>query len=101
MAGALAAADALPEVVRAVGDRLTVLFDSGVRTGDDVFKALALGARAVLVGRPYVYGLGLDGQAGVEHVIRCLLAELDLTLALSGHAGPGTVGPRDLTEAAV
>ncbi|MFE0320546.1 alpha-hydroxy-acid oxidizing protein, partial [Streptomyces albogriseolus] len=101
VAGAVAAADALPGVVRAVGDRLTVLFDSGVRTGDDVFKALALGARAVLVGRPYVYGLGLDGQAGVEHVIRCLLAELDLTLALSGHSGPGTVGPGDLTEAAV
>lgn len=99
VAGAVAAADALPGVVRAVGDRLTVLFDSGVRTGDDVFKALALGARAVLVGRPYVYGLGLDGQAGVEHVIRCLLAELDLTLALSGHSGPGTVGPDDLTEA--
>ncbi|MEV6961134.1 alpha-hydroxy-acid oxidizing protein [Streptomyces sp. NPDC051207] len=96
VAGAVAAADALPGVVEAVGDRLTVLFDSGVRTGDDVFKALALGARAVLVGRPYVYGLGLDGQAGVEHVIRCLLAELDLTLALSGHATPATLTAADL-----
>ncbi|WP_217143461.1 lactate 2-monooxygenase [Streptomyces sp. AC627_RSS907] len=99
VAGSVAAADALPRVVEAVGDRLTVLFDSGVRTGDDVFKALALGARAVLVGRPYVYGLGLDGQAGVEHVIRCLLAELDLTLALSGHVSPATPGPADLVEA--
>ncbi|MBG0850695.1 lactate 2-monooxygenase [Streptomyces spinoverrucosus] len=98
VAGATAAADALPSVVAAVGDRLTVLFDSGVRTGDDIFKALALGARAVLVGRPYVYGLALDGQAGVEHVIRCLLAELDLTLALSGHATPATVGASDLVE---
>ncbi|MFI9611786.1 lactate 2-monooxygenase [Streptomyces sp. NPDC052023] len=98
VAGSVAAADALPGVVAAAGDRLTVLFDSGVRTGDDVFKALALGARAVLVGRPYVYGLALDGQAGVEHVIRCLLAELDLTLALSGHATPATVGPADLVE---
>ncbi|HET9381434.1 MAG TPA: lactate 2-monooxygenase [Streptomyces sp.] len=96
VAGSVAAADALPGVVEAVGDRLTVLFDSGVRTGDDVFKALALGARAVLVGRPYVYGLGLDGQAGVEHVIRCLLAELDLTLALSGHATPATITAADL-----
>jgi isopentenyl diphosphate isomerase/L-lactate dehydrogenase-like FMN-dependent dehydrogenase len=96
VAGAVAAADALPRVAEADGDRLTVLFDSGIRTGDDVFKALALGARAVLLGRPYAYGLGLDGQAGVEHVIRCLLAELDLTLALSGHAGPGTVGLPDL-----
>ncbi|MZD56065.1 lactate 2-monooxygenase [Streptomyces sp. SID5606] len=101
VAGAVAAADALPRVAAAVGDRLTVLFDSGVRTGDDVFKALALGARAVLLGRPYVYGLGLDGQAGVEHVVRCLLAELDLTLALSGHAGPATPGPADLVESPV
>ncbi|MBZ6109120.1 MULTISPECIES: lactate 2-monooxygenase [Streptomyces] len=98
VAGSVAAADALPRVVEAAGDRLTVLFDSGVRTGDDVFKALALGARAVLLGRPYVYGLGLDGQAGVEHVIRCLLAELDLTLALSGHASPRSPGPADLVE---
>ncbi|MFH9861538.1 lactate 2-monooxygenase [Streptomyces sp. NPDC017202] len=100
VAGAVAAADALPRVAAAVGDRLDVLFDSGVRGGADVFKALALGARAVLLGRPYVYGLGLDGQSGVEHVIRCLLAELDLTLALSGHAGPATVGPADLEESA-
>ncbi|MET8782182.1 lactate 2-monooxygenase [Streptomyces sp. NPDC004589] len=98
VAGSVAAADALPRVVEAVGDRLAVLFDSGVRTGDDMFKALALGARAVLLGRPYAYGLGLDGQAGVEHVIRCLLAEFDLTLALSGHAGPGTLGIDDLIE---
>jgi isopentenyl diphosphate isomerase/L-lactate dehydrogenase-like FMN-dependent dehydrogenase len=98
VAGAVAAADALPRVAEAVGDRTAVLFDSGVRTGDDVFKALALGARAVLVGRPYVYGLGLDGQAGVEHVIRCLLAEFDLTLALAGHASPATVRAADLVE---
>ena len=98
VAGSVAATDALPRVAEAVGDRLAVLFDSGVRTGDDMFKALALGARAVLLGRPYAYGLGLDGQAGVEHVIRCLLAEFDLTLALSGHAGPGTLGIDDLIE---
>ncbi|MFJ6835884.1 lactate 2-monooxygenase [Streptomyces sp. NPDC091209] len=98
VAGSVAAADALPRVVEAVGNRLTVLFDSGVRTGDDIFKALALGARAVLVGRPYAYGLGLDGQAGVEHVVRCLLAEFDLTLALSGHARPDSLGPDDLIE---
>ncbi|MFJ8649205.1 lactate 2-monooxygenase [Streptomyces sp. NPDC093546] len=98
VAGSVAAADALPRVAEAVGDRLTVLFDSGIRTGDDIFKALALGSRAVLVGRPYAYGLGLDGQAGVEHVIRCLLAELDLTLALSGHSTPTTPGPDDLFE---
>lgn len=96
--GAIGAADALPEIVRAVGDRLTVLFDSGVRTGDDVFKALALGAQAVLLGRPYAYGLGLDGQAGVEHVLRCLLAEFDLTLALSGYTEPGQLTIDALTR---
>ncbi|UZJ33108.1 lactate 2-monooxygenase [Streptomyces endophytica] len=98
-AGSVAAADALPRVAEAAGDRLTVLFDSGVRTGDDIVKALALGAESVLVGRPYAYGLGLDGQAGVEHVIRCLLAEFDLTLALSGHARPNTLTADDLTTA--
>ncbi|MCZ1011255.1 lactate 2-monooxygenase [Streptomyces lydicus] len=101
VAGSVAAADALPRVVAAAGDRLTVLFDSGIRTGDDIFKALALGAKSVLVGRPYAYGLGLDGQAGVEHVIRCLLAELDLTLALSGHSRPDTLTADDLIEESV
>ncbi|MDH6126768.1 lactate 2-monooxygenase [Kitasatospora sp. GP82] len=96
--GAIGAADALPDVVAAVGDRLAVLFDSGIRTGDDVFKALALGARAVLLGRPYVYGLGLDGQAGVEHVIRALLNEFDLTLALSGHTSAARLTPDALSR---
>lgn len=99
VAGSIAAADALPAVADAVGDRLTILFDSGVRTGDDIAKALALGADGVLVGRPYAYGLALDGQAGVDHVIRCLLAELDLTLALSGHTTPTTLTRDDLTDA--
>jgi lactate 2-monooxygenase len=74
-----------------------VLFDSGVRTGADVVKALALGARAVLVGRPYAYGLGLAGEAGVRHVLRCLLAELDLTMSLIGATRPGELGPEILT----
>jgi L-lactate dehydrogenase (cytochrome) len=62
-----------------------VLFDSGIRSGADVVKALALGAKAVLVARPYAYGLALAGEAGVRHVLRCLLAETELTLRLSGH----------------
>jgi lactate 2-monooxygenase len=82
--GEIASLDALPGVVEAVGDRVDVLFDSGIRTGSDILKAVALGAKAVLVGRPYVYGLGLDGEAGVRHVLRALLAELDLTMALAG-----------------
>jgi isopentenyl diphosphate isomerase/L-lactate dehydrogenase-like FMN-dependent dehydrogenase len=83
--GSIAALDALAAVRAAVGAEVPVLFDSGIRTGADVFKALALGADAVCLGRPYIWGLALDGQAGVEQVLRCLLAELDLTLALSGY----------------
>ncbi|WP_026416878.1 lactate 2-monooxygenase [Actinomadura oligospora] len=83
--GAVASLDALPAVADAVGGQISVLFDSGVRTGADVAKALALGAEAVLLGRPYAFGLALDGEAGVRHVVRCVLAELELTLALSGH----------------
>ncbi len=89
--GALGALDSLPAIRDAVPDELALLFDSGVRTGSDVFKALALGADAVCVGRPYVWGLALDGQAGVEHVLRCLLGEFDLTLALSGCTTPAQV----------
>ena len=82
--GAVPSLDCLPAIADAVGDQMTVLFDSGVRSGPDVLKALALGADAVLLGRPYLYGLALAGQAGVEHVLRCLLGELDLTMAGSG-----------------
>jgi lactate 2-monooxygenase len=83
--GALGALDSLEAIRETVGDGLALLFDSGVRGGADIFKALALGADAVCIGRPYMYGLALAGQAGVEHVVRCLLAEFDLTLALSGY----------------
>ncbi|WP_325063673.1 alpha-hydroxy-acid oxidizing protein [Streptomyces marianii] len=82
--GSVAALDALPAVRAAVGPDVPVLLDSGVRTGSDVLKALALGADAVLYGRPYLYGLALDGRDGVAHVLTCLLAELDLALALAG-----------------
>ncbi len=97
--GAIASLDALPAIVEAVGDRLEVLFDSGIRTGADVLKAVALGAKAVLVGRPWVYGLALGGYDGVRHVLRSLLAELDLCLALSGHASLADVGPDILAPA--
>jgi lactate 2-monooxygenase len=97
--GAVGSLDVLPEVAAAVGEQITVLFDSGIRTGADVVKALALGARAVLVGRPYVYALGLAGEAGVRHVLRCLMAELELTMALSGVAGPDGLTPEILRRA--
>jgi lactate 2-monooxygenase len=82
--GAIASLDALPPILDAAGEGMAVLLDSGIRSGADVFKALALGADAVLVGRPYLWGLALDGQQGVETVLRSLLAELDLTMTLSG-----------------
>ncbi|PIA89184.1 putative lactate 2-monooxygenase [Cercospora beticola] len=85
--GAIASLDALADIgadekVKQSG--LTVLFDSGIRTGSDVLKALALGAKAVLVGRPYMYGLAIKGQAGVEHVLKCMLADTDNMLANMG-----------------
>ncbi|KAK5938996.1 hypothetical protein PMZ80_008299 [Knufia obscura] len=74
----------LPRIVDAVGDKLDVFFDSGVRCGADIAKALALGAKMCLIGRQYVYGLALGGQAGVEHVLKSLCGDLELTLHLSG-----------------
>ena len=82
--GSIAALDALPEVVDAVAGRIDVLFDSGLRCGSDVLKAIALGADAVLLGRPYIWGLATAGAAGVAEVLRRLLADIDLSLALCG-----------------
>ena len=84
--GAIGALDALPEVVAAVDGKCEVLFDSGIRSGADALKALALGARAVLLGRPYMWGLALGGAEGVTEVLRSFLADLDLAMALSGYA---------------
>ena len=98
--GAVAALDALPGIVDAVGDQVEVLFDSGIRTGSDIVKALALGAKAVLVGRPWVYGLGLGGTDGVRHVLRSLLADLDLALALSGNHSTSGLTRDSLTPTA-
>ncbi|WP_174185629.1 alpha-hydroxy-acid oxidizing protein [Nocardia barduliensis] len=89
--GSIAALDALPAVVATIGDRADVLFDSGVRTGSDVLVALALGAKAVLYGRPWAYGLGLAGAAGARHALRVLLADFDSALGLSGCANPAAV----------
>ena len=95
--GAVASLDALPGVVKEVGGRVPVLFDSGIRSGADIAKALALGARAVLIGRPFVWGLAVGGEEGVRQVLRSLLAELDLTLALSGRRSVSELGPDLLT----
>jgi lactate 2-monooxygenase len=82
--GSIATLEALPAVVKAVDGRIPVLFDSGIRGGADAFKAIALGARAVLIGRPYVYGLAIAGRAGVGEVIGNLKAEFELTMGLAG-----------------
>ncbi len=82
--GGIGTLDALPRIVEAVQDRIPVLLDSGVRRGADVLKAIALGARAVLIGRPYAYALASHGEEGVRHLIRTLMGEIDLSVALSG-----------------
>ena len=89
----------LPRIADAVGGKVAVLFGSGVRTGTDVYRALALGAEAVLIGRPYVHGLALGGEAGVRHMLRTLLAELEITLAIAGVANHRELGPSALVRA--
>ena len=83
--GGIAAIDMLPDVVEGAGGRVPVLFDSGIRSGSDVVKALALGATAVGLGRPFFYGLALDGAKGAAHVMKCVLAEADLMMAVNGY----------------
>lgn len=97
--GAIASLDALAEIgaddqVKSSG--LTVLFDSGIRTGSDVLKAVALGAKAVLVGRPYIYGLAMGGEEGVKHVLNCMLADTDNSLANLGKKTTADIGRGDL-----
>jgi lactate 2-monooxygenase len=94
--GAIGSLDALPAIVHAVGARAPVLLDSGVRGGADVFKAIALGARAVLLGRPYAYGLAIAGMRGVREVIRNVAADFDLTMGLAGCASPAEITAEQL-----
>jgi lactate 2-monooxygenase len=96
--GAVGTMDALPAVVEAVAGRVPVLLDSGVRSGADALRALALGAAAVGVGRPYVWGLAVDGEEGVREVLRNLRADFDLTLGLAGCASVTELGPDTVTR---
>ncbi|KAL3444538.1 FMN-dependent dehydrogenase [Aspergillus insuetus] len=82
--GAIGSLDILPEIVDAVGDQITVLYDSGIRTGADIVKALCLGAKAVLIGRPAIYGLSIGGRNGAKHVLKGILADFWRNMALSG-----------------
>jgi lactate 2-monooxygenase len=96
--GAIATLDALPAIVREVNGRIPVLIDGGIRRGSDVFKALALGARAVLLGRLYTWGLAVAGEQGVRDVVLNLLADLDLTLALSGRTSCRSLDAHALSD---
>jgi lactate 2-monooxygenase len=96
--GAIATLDALPAIVRKVNGRIPVLLDGGIRRGADVFKALALGARAVLLGRLYTWGLALAGEQGVRDVVLNLISDLDLTLGLSGHTSCRALDASALTD---
>jgi L-lactate dehydrogenase (cytochrome) len=91
--GAPSTISALPAIAAAVGDQIEVLFDGGIRSGQDVLRALALGARACMIGRAFVYGLGAAGEAGVTKAIDILRNELDISLALTGATSVRTVGP--------
>jgi 4-hydroxymandelate oxidase len=95
----LSGADALPAVLDAVGDQLDVLVDGGIRRGTDVLKALALGARAVMIGRPVLWGLAIGGADGAARVLEILLAELDSALALSGAGRSRDLDPSFVTAA--
>ncbi|KAI5919228.1 FMN-dependent dehydrogenase [Camillea tinctor] len=99
--GAIGSLEMLPDVVAAVeGQNIPVLFDSGVRTGADIFKALSLGARAVLVSRPILYGLGIAGRDGVKHILASLLADLDGTMLLAGVQNVKDLGTGNLKKVA-
>jgi lactate 2-monooxygenase len=98
--GGLPALDCLPGIV-AAADGKPVLFDSGIRSGADIIKALALGATAVGIGRPYAYGLALGGATGIQHVLRCLLAEADLIMAVDGYPTLADLSPDALRPVTV
>jgi lactate 2-monooxygenase len=84
MDGAIGSLEVLPEIVDAVGDKINVFFDSGIRTGVDIIKALCLGAKGVFIGRPWVYGLGVAGKDGAKSVMQGILADLDQSMGLAG-----------------
>jgi lactate 2-monooxygenase len=96
--GAIAAMDALPAIIDATAGRVPVLLDSGVRSGADVFRALALGARAAGIGRPYAYGLALAGEDGVREVVANLMADFELAMALAGCASASEIGRDSITN---
>ena len=96
--GSISTIEALPEIIKAVNGNIPVLMDSGVRGGADMFKAIALGAKAVCIGRPFVYGLALAGQEGVVEVINNFKADFELTMGLSGCRSVNEISKEMLTK---
>jgi L-lactate dehydrogenase (cytochrome) len=96
--GASSSIAMLPKVVDAVGSNIELMFDGGIRTGADILRALALGARSCMIGRAYVYGLGANGEAGVAKAIDILKKELDVSMALTGVKSIDEIGPHVLTD---
>jgi lactate 2-monooxygenase len=96
--GAIATLDALPEIHKTVGETVPILMDSGIRRGADIFKAISLGASAVLVGRPYAYGLGVAGKLGVKTIVENLIAEIELQFGISGQTKIEDAGPSLITR---
>jgi L-lactate dehydrogenase (cytochrome) len=97
--GAMSSISALPRIVDAVGSQVEIMFDGGIRSGQDVMRALALGARSCMIGRAYLYGLGAGAQAGVTRAIEILRNELDVTMALTGTHSIKDIGPHVLSQA--
>ncbi|RYD31791.1 MAG: alpha-hydroxy-acid oxidizing protein, partial [Verrucomicrobiaceae bacterium] len=91
-----ASLDALPRIAECIGKRIPIFLDGGIRRGTDVFKAIALGASAVMIGRPYLHGLAAAGAIGVAHVLKILRTELEITMALTGTRSLAEITPASL-----
>ena len=96
--GAPSSISALPKIAQAVGGECEVMFDGGIRSGQDVLRALALGARSCMIGRAFVYGLGAGGEAGVAKAISIIRNELDVSMALTGTCSIGEIGPQVIAD---
>ncbi len=94
--GSISTLEALPSIAETVQEKIPVLMDSGIRGGADIFKALALGAKAVCLGRPYVYGLAIAGEQGVKEVLQNTLADFELTMALAGCKNVSEISKKNL-----